>query len=96
MCTQWYSPLDTELFSASFGLIEALPQSAQDPHNVGWTPLSVLNSPGGEKELAMSLTIFIDDPCPRCRRPVKPVVIEPHPSYRDLAIHNYHSSIAAS
>ena len=26
-------------------LIEALPQSAQDPHNLGWTPLSVLNSP---------------------------------------------------
>ena len=32
-------------------LIEAPPQSAQDPHNLGWTPLSVLNSPGGEKEL---------------------------------------------
>jgi hypothetical protein len=38
----------------------------------------------------MSLTIFIDDTCPRCRKPVKLSVIEPHPSQRDLAIHNYH------
>jgi hypothetical protein len=38
----------------------------------------------------MSLTIFVDDTCPRCRKPVKLAVIEPHPSDRDLAIHNYH------
>jgi len=45
---------------------------------------------GGEKELTMSLTIFTDDTCPRCRKPVKVAVIEPHPSDRDLAIHNHH------
>jgi hypothetical protein len=38
----------------------------------------------------MSLTLFIDDTCPRRRKPVKLAVIEPHPSDRDLAIHNYH------
>jgi phage FluMu protein Com len=37
----------------------------------------------------MSLTMFIDDTCPRCRKPVKLSVIEPHPSRRDLAIQNY-------
>jgi hypothetical protein len=37
----------------------------------------------------MSLTIFIDDTCPRCRKPVKLTLIEPHPSDDDLAIHNY-------
>jgi hypothetical protein len=38
----------------------------------------------------MSLTIFVDDTCPRCRKPVQLDVIEPHPSDRDLAIHTYH------
>jgi hypothetical protein len=38
----------------------------------------------------MSLTIFIGDTCPRCRKPVKLSAIEPHPTDRDLAIHNYH------
>jgi hypothetical protein len=38
----------------------------------------------------MSLTMFIDDACPRCRKPVKLSVIEPHPSQRDQAIHNYY------
>jgi hypothetical protein len=38
----------------------------------------------------MSLTIFIDDTCPRCCKPVKLTLIEPHPSDRDLAIHNCH------
>ena len=38
----------------------------------------------------MSLTLFIDDTCPRCPEPVKLTVIEPRPSYRDRAIHNYH------
>jgi hypothetical protein len=51
-------------------------------------------SPGAQG-LTMSLTIFIDDTCPRCRKPVKLAVIEPHPTDRDLAIHNYTASIAA-
>jgi hypothetical protein len=38
----------------------------------------------------MSLTLFIDEPCPRCHKAVKLAVIEPHPDRLDLAIHNYH------
>jgi hypothetical protein len=38
----------------------------------------------------MSLTLFINDACPRCRKTVKLAVIEPHPTRRDLAIHNFH------
>jgi hypothetical protein len=38
----------------------------------------------------MSLTLFINDTCPICRKPVKLAVIEPHPTRRDLAIHNFH------
>ena len=71
-------------------LIEAPPQSAQDPHNLGLDPFECPQFAGGEKELTMSLTRFIDDACPRVRNPGKLTLIEPHPSDRDLAIHNYH------
>jgi uncharacterized Zn finger protein len=37
----------------------------------------------------MSLTFFVDDICPKCSKPVKLSVIEPHPDRRDLAVHNY-------
>jgi hypothetical protein len=37
----------------------------------------------------MSLTLFVHDTCPKCRKPVRLSVIEPHPSRRDLAIHNF-------
>jgi hypothetical protein len=37
----------------------------------------------------MSFTLFVDDTCPKCRKPVRLAVIEPHPSRRDLAIHNF-------
>ena len=36
----------------------------------------------------MSLTLFVDDTCPKCRKPVRLAVIEPHPTRRDLAIRN--------
>jgi hypothetical protein len=45
---------------------------------------------GLRKELTMSLTLFIDDTCPRCRKPVKIAEIDLHPSRRDLAVYNYH------
>jgi len=38
----------------------------------------------------MSLTVFIDDLCPRCRKPVKLAKIELHSTRPDLAIQNYH------
>jgi hypothetical protein len=38
----------------------------------------------------MSLTLFIDDPCPRWRKPVKVAEIDPHPSRPDLAVYTYH------
>jgi hypothetical protein len=44
----------------------------------------------------MALTVFIDDTCPRCRKPVKLAVIEPHPSDRNLAVHNYHCADCGS
>jgi hypothetical protein len=37
----------------------------------------------------MSLTLFVDDTCPKCRKPVRLAVIELHPSRPDLAIHNF-------
>jgi hypothetical protein len=37
----------------------------------------------------MSLTLFAVETCPRCRKPVTLSVIEPHPTNRDLAIHNF-------
>jgi hypothetical protein len=37
----------------------------------------------------MSYDTFIDEICPRCHKPVKPAVIEPHPTRRDLALQNF-------
>ena len=37
----------------------------------------------------MSLTLFGNDPCPRCRKPVRQTTIELHPTRRDLAVHNF-------
>jgi hypothetical protein len=37
----------------------------------------------------MSLTLFVDDTCPKCRKPVRLAVIERHPNRPDLAIHNF-------
>jgi hypothetical protein len=33
--------------------------------------------------------LFAVETCPRCRKPVTLSVIEPHPTDRDLAIHNF-------
>ena len=37
----------------------------------------------------MSLTLFVDDTCPKCRKPVRLAVIDLHPNRPDLAIHNF-------
>ena len=44
---------------------------------------------GSEKELIMSLNLFSDEPCPRCRKPIRQTTIELHPTNRALALHNY-------
>jgi ssDNA-binding Zn-finger/Zn-ribbon topoisomerase 1 len=44
---------------------------------------------GGEKELTMSMTFVVNDVCPKCSKPIKIAVIEPHPSRPDLAVHNF-------
>ena len=35
----------------------------------------------------MSLTLFVDDTCPKCRKTILHSYIEPHPTRRDLALH---------
>jgi RNase P subunit RPR2 len=40
----------------------------------------------------MSLDLFMNDICPKCRKPLKPAVIEPHPIRRGLAVHKFECS----
>ena len=47
---------------------------------------------GSEKELTMSVTLFTDEPCPRCRKPIRQTTVELHPTNRALALHNYESA----
>lgn len=37
----------------------------------------------------MSLDLFMNDTCPRCRKPIKFAVIEQHPTRRDLSVHKF-------
>jgi len=37
----------------------------------------------------MFLTVFIDDTCPKCLKPIKLSYIEPHSTHRDIAIQNF-------
>jgi hypothetical protein len=37
----------------------------------------------------MSLTLFVDDTCPKCRNSIMQSIIEPHPTRRDLALHRF-------
>lgn len=37
----------------------------------------------------MSLTLFIDDLCPKCRRPIRQTTVELHPIRSDLALHYF-------
>jgi hypothetical protein len=45
-----------------------------------------------EKEFIMSLDLFMNDTCPKCRQPLMPAVIEPHPTRRSLAVHKFECS----
>ena len=37
----------------------------------------------------MSLDIFTNDTCPKCRRPTRLSGIKQHPTSRELAVHNF-------
>jgi hypothetical protein len=37
----------------------------------------------------MSIDLFMNDTCPKCRKPIKPTTVTPHPTRRDLAIHTF-------
>jgi transposase len=40
----------------------------------------------------MSFDLFMNDTCPRCRRPITLAVIEPHAINRELAVHKFKCS----
>jgi hypothetical protein len=37
----------------------------------------------------MSLTLFINEPCPRCQKPIRQTTVGLHPTNPDIALHNY-------
>jgi len=37
----------------------------------------------------MSIDLSMNDTCPKCRKPMKPTTVTPHPTRRDLAIHSF-------
>jgi hypothetical protein len=37
----------------------------------------------------MSIDLSMNDTCPKCRKPIRQTTITPHPSRRDLVIHNF-------
>jgi hypothetical protein len=38
----------------------------------------------------MPLTLYFNDLCPKCRRPIMQAVIESHPTDRNLALQKFH------
>ena len=40
----------------------------------------------------MSIDLFMNDTCPKCRKPLTPAGIEPHPTRRSLATHKFECS----
>jgi hypothetical protein len=43
----------------------------------------------GSSHTIMSLDLFMNDTCPRCRKPIKLAIIEQHSTRRDLSIHKF-------
>jgi len=37
----------------------------------------------------MSLTLFVNESCPKCSKPIRLAVIEPHPTRDDVALQNF-------
>jgi hypothetical protein len=40
-------------------------------------------------KLALSFDLFMDDTCPKCRKPLRLAVTKPHTTRRDLAVHKF-------
>jgi hypothetical protein len=49
----------------------------------------VATSPNAKTSLTLSFDLFIDDTCPKCRKPLKLAFIKPHKTRRDLAVHKF-------
>jgi hypothetical protein len=37
----------------------------------------------------MSFDLFMNDTCPRCRKPIRLAAVEQHPTRRDLSVHKF-------
>jgi hypothetical protein len=37
----------------------------------------------------MSFDLFMDDTCPKCRKPIEIAAVEQHPTRGDLAVHKF-------
>ena len=37
----------------------------------------------------MSFDLFMNDTCPKCRKPIKETTVTPHPTRYDLSIHKF-------
>jgi ssDNA-binding Zn-finger/Zn-ribbon topoisomerase 1 len=37
----------------------------------------------------MSFDLFMNDTCPRCRKPIKLAHVDQHPTRRDLTVHKF-------
>jgi hypothetical protein len=44
----------------------------------------------------MSIDLFMNDTCLKCRKPIRRTIVTQHPVRRDLAIHNFECADAAS
>jgi phage FluMu protein Com len=41
------------------------------------------------KDSAMPFDLFMNDTCPRCRKPIRLTIIEQHPTRADLSVHKF-------
>jgi hypothetical protein len=56
---------------------------------VGVKLCSVTPSPSAKGDPPLSFDLYMDDTCPKCRKPLGLAVIEPHATRRDFAVHRF-------
>jgi hypothetical protein len=54
--------------------------------------LRMVHDGGVRKGRTMSLDLFMNDSCPKCRKPIKLAAVGPHPNSRELAVHRFECS----
>jgi hypothetical protein len=54
-----------------------------------WGPYGASSDRQARKETHMSFTLYVDDNCPKCRKPTMQAVVELHPTNPDLALQNF-------